>query len=96
MHATALTHHHHSLFRDERVDDAERRLRELIQEQPRFSAAHIAMAERMRSRGNIEEATTILRKRGLAQAAKRAGRNRVVVHGSSPGTGAETGVQEPA
>ncbi|HET7280287.1 MAG TPA: tyrosine-protein phosphatase [Dermatophilaceae bacterium] len=24
MHATALTHHHHSLFRDERVDDAER------------------------------------------------------------------------
>ena len=28
--------------------------------------------------------------------AKAAGRNRVVVHGSSPGAGAETGVQEPA
>lgn len=45
---------------DGKVDDAERRLRDLVQEQPRFCAAYIALAEHMRSRGNVEEATTML------------------------------------
>jgi predicted Zn-dependent protease len=43
-----------------KADDAERRLRELMKDQPRFSPAHIALSEYKRSRGNLEEASGIL------------------------------------
>jgi predicted Zn-dependent protease len=43
-----------------KTDDAERRLRDLIKEQPRFCAAPIALADYVRSRGNLEEATDLL------------------------------------
>jgi predicted Zn-dependent protease len=43
-----------------KADDGERRLRELIKDQPRFSPAYIALSEHMRSRGNIEEASQVL------------------------------------
>lgn len=43
-----------------KADDAERRLRELIKDQPRFCAAYIALSEYARSRGNLEEATQLL------------------------------------
>lgn len=41
-------------------DDAERRLRDLIKDHPQLCAPHIALSERMRLRGNIEEATELL------------------------------------
>lgn len=43
-----------------KIDDAERRLRELIKEQPQFCASYIALSDHMRSRGNLEEATDLL------------------------------------
>lgn len=43
-----------------KADDGERRLRELIKDQPRFSPAYIALSEHMRSRGNLEEASQVL------------------------------------
>jgi predicted Zn-dependent protease len=43
-----------------KADDAERRLRELIKDQPGFCAAPIALSEYVRSRGNLEEATDLL------------------------------------
>lgn len=41
-------------------DDAERRFRELIKDQPRFCPAYVALADYLRSRGNLEEATDVL------------------------------------
>ncbi|MGW8285062.1 MAG: tetratricopeptide repeat protein [Candidatus Deferrimicrobiaceae bacterium] len=43
-----------------KTDDAERRLRELIKEQPHFTAAYLALSGQLRERGNLEEATTTL------------------------------------
>jgi predicted Zn-dependent protease len=43
-----------------KTDDAERRLRELIKDQPRFTAAYIVLAEHLRGRGNLKEATETL------------------------------------
>jgi predicted Zn-dependent protease len=43
-----------------KTDDAERRLRELIKDQPKFCAAYTALSEYVRSRGNLEEATGLL------------------------------------
>ena len=43
-----------------KADDAERRFRELIKDQPQFCAAYIALSEYARSRGNLEEATQLL------------------------------------
>ncbi len=43
-----------------KTDDAERRLRELIKDQPKFCAAYIALSEYVRSRGNLAEATGLL------------------------------------
>ncbi|MBI5576580.1 MAG: tetratricopeptide repeat protein [Deltaproteobacteria bacterium] len=43
-----------------KTDDAERRLRDLIKEQPQFSPSYIALSEHKRSRGNLEEATDLL------------------------------------
>ncbi len=40
-----------------KTDDAERRLRELIKDQPLFTAAYLALSEHLRGRGNLEEAT---------------------------------------
>jgi len=42
------------------TDDAERRLRELVKDQPLFTAAYLALSEHLRGRGNLEEATKIL------------------------------------
>lgn len=42
------------------TDDAERRLRELIKDQPFFTAAYLALSGHLRERGNLEEATEIL------------------------------------
>ncbi len=42
------------------TDDAERRLRELIKDQPFFTAAYLALSEHLRGRGSLEEATEIL------------------------------------
>ena len=41
-------------------DDAERRLRELIKDQPLFTAAYPALSAHLRDRGNLEEATETL------------------------------------
>lgn len=41
-------------------DDAERRLRDLVKDHPQLCAPYIALSERMRSRGNIDEATDLL------------------------------------
>ncbi len=43
-----------------KTDDAERRLRDILKDQPRFSPAYIALADHMRSRGNLEEASRLL------------------------------------
>ena len=43
-----------------KADDAERRFRELIKDEPQFCAAYIALSEVARSRGNLEEATQLL------------------------------------
>jgi tetratricopeptide (TPR) repeat protein len=43
-----------------KTDDAERRLRELIKDQPLFTAAYPALAGHLRERGNLEEATETL------------------------------------
>ncbi|MBI5420512.1 MAG: tetratricopeptide repeat protein [Deltaproteobacteria bacterium] len=43
-----------------KTDDAERRLRELIKDQPTLCASYIALSEYMRARGNIEGATELL------------------------------------
>ncbi|MCL5884737.1 MAG: tetratricopeptide repeat protein [Deltaproteobacteria bacterium] len=45
---------------DGKADDAERRLRDLIKEEPPFAAAFVALAESLRGRGNIDEATALL------------------------------------
>ncbi len=42
------------------TDDAERRLRELIKDQPFFTAAYLALSEHLREKGSLEEATEIL------------------------------------
>src|SRR4030042_701218 len=43
-----------------KTDDAERRLRELMKDQPLFTATYIALSEYLRGRGNPEEATETL------------------------------------
>jgi predicted Zn-dependent protease len=43
-----------------KADDAERRFRELIKDEPQFCAAYIALSDVARSRGNLEEATQLL------------------------------------
>ncbi len=43
-----------------KADDAERRLREIVREQPSFAAASVALSEHLRGKGNLEEATEIL------------------------------------
>jgi predicted Zn-dependent protease len=43
-----------------KTDDAERRLRELIKDQPLFIASHVALAEQLRARGHADEATEVL------------------------------------
>ena len=43
-----------------KTDDAERRLRELIKDQPLFTAAYPALAGHLRERGNLGEATETL------------------------------------
>ena len=43
-----------------KTDDAERRLRELIKDHPGFVPSYVALAEHLRSRGNVDEATEIL------------------------------------
>ena len=45
---------------DGKADDAERRLRDLVKEQPQFAPSYIALSEHERGRGKIEEATAIL------------------------------------
>jgi len=45
---------------DGKTDDAERRLKDLIKDQPGFAPSYVAFAEHLRSRGNIDEATEIL------------------------------------
>ena len=45
---------------DGKTDDAERRLRDLVKEQPRFAASYIALSEYERGRGKVDEATETL------------------------------------
>jgi|GEM_PF-578991 len=45
---------------DGKADDAERRLRDLARDQPPFAAAFVALAEIVRGKGNVEEATALL------------------------------------
>ncbi len=45
---------------DGKEDDAERRLRDLIKDQPQFAPSYIALSGYARGRGKIEEATEIL------------------------------------
>ncbi len=45
---------------DGKTDDAERRLRDIVKDQPRFAPAYVALSEYERGRGKIEEATDIL------------------------------------
>ncbi|NJD61103.1 MAG: tetratricopeptide repeat protein [Deltaproteobacteria bacterium] len=47
-------------LKEGKTDDAERRLRDLVKDQPRFCGAYITLHEYMRSRGNLEEATQLL------------------------------------
>lgn len=47
---------------DGKTDDAERRLRDLVKEQPQFAPSYVALADHERGRGKIDEATeTLLR-----------------------------------
>jgi predicted Zn-dependent protease len=43
-----------------KIDDAERRLRDLTREHPQFCPSYIALSEFKRSRGDIDEATDLL------------------------------------
>lgn len=45
-----------------KTDDAERRFRELMKDQPNFCASYIALSEHKRSRGDLDEATDQLLK----------------------------------
>ncbi len=43
-----------------KTDDAERRLRELIRDEPLFAGSYPALSEHLRGRGDLEEATQVL------------------------------------
>ena len=43
-----------------KTDDAERRLRELVKDQPLFTGAYLALSDHLRGKGNLEEATKTL------------------------------------
>ncbi len=45
---------------DGKTDDAERRLRDLVRDQPQFAPSYVALSEHERGRGKIDEATEIL------------------------------------